>query len=169
MWPADPPNTNGSPTFACVTPGLLDLRYEDGNIVDAHTYCIDNPLGAYYNYPTPWIVLCPVFFQLQPYPPADACPTLTRRTNHFVRKPEDDNIAGSSILQNQIWMMFHEVVHYYLYAQPGYEMLKPEVYNINKAWKLSAADAWRNSANYEFYAYSKSLVFHTLIRRLWVD
>ena len=155
VWPASPPYSNGNPTFACATPGAFNLRISDGDVVDAYTNCIEKRFSASYNYPTPWIMLCPVFFQLQPYPPADACPIATRRTNHFIRKPEDDNIVGSSIVQNQMWILFHEVVHYYLYSQPGYEMLRPEVYNINKAWKLSAADAWRNAGNYAYYAYSK--------------
>lgn len=169
VYPASPPFSKGNPTFACATPGVFPLHMPDGAVVDAYTDCINTGFVASYNYPTPFIMLCPMFFQLEPYPPADACPTVTRRTNHFVRKPEDEDIAGSSIRQNQMWILFHEVVHYYLYAQPGYVMLRPEVYSINKAWKLSAADAWRNSANYEYYAYSKFLVFHTLIRCLGID
>ena len=161
LYPANPPLSNGNPTFACVTQGALTLHMPDGTIEDAYDNCINNRLGAAYIYPTPTIVLCPIFFNIPPYPPADACPKVTRRTNHFVRKPEDDNIAGSSIWQNQMWILFHEVVHYYLYAQPGYVALKPEAYNINRAWKLSAEEALRNSENYVFYAYSKSL--HTVL------
>ena len=155
MYPANPPFSKGNPTFACVTQGAISLHMPDGTIQDAYDNCINNRLGAAYIYPTPTIVLCPVFFSFPAYPPADACPRVTRRTNHFVRKPEDDNIAGSSIWQNQMWILFHEVVHYYLYAQPGYVPLKPEAYNINRAWKLGAGEAVRNSENFVFYAYSE--------------
>jgi len=46
-------------------------------------------------------------------------------------------------------------VHYYLFATPQITYLKPEVYDINKAWRLSAKLALSNAPNYAFYAASK--------------
>lgn len=147
-----PPWSDGSPTFVCVKPKLLKLNLPDGTKVDAYDNCIAEGHGASYLHPTPFILLCPVFWQLPASPPADICPVMNRRTNHYVRKPIDDDIAGSSIWQNHVWIVFHEIVHYYLYAYPGYVEIRPEVYNINQCWKLAAADAWRNSENHVYFA-----------------
>ncbi len=46
-------------------------------------------------------------------------------------------------------------MHYYLFATPQITYLKPEVYDINKAWRLSAKLALSNAPNYAFYAASK--------------
>ncbi|KAL8836238.1 MAG: hypothetical protein Q9170_002982 [Blastenia crenularia] len=155
MYPPKP-HTNGNPTFICPKKGEMRLRMPDGQIDDAYTKCITaNPaLAASYIYPGPWIILCPLFFEhLEPFPPDDSCPVVSRGPNRFIRKvPADVTTAGSSVWQNQMWILFHEIVHYYLYAQPGYVVLKPEVYNINEAWALNAGDALRNSENYVYYA-----------------
>ncbi|KAL8995949.1 MAG: hypothetical protein Q9169_004422 [Polycauliona sp. 2 TL-2023] len=89
--------------------------------------------------------------------PTFICPKMG---NMRVRKPDgtvgdtevDINTAGSSIWQNQMWILFHELVHYYTYAQPNYVNFPNEAYNINHAWALSAADSLRNPENFVYYA-----------------
>ncbi|KAI4233921.1 MAG: hypothetical protein LQ349_004117 [Xanthoria aureola] len=146
-------HTTGSPTFICPKKGDMNVRSPDGRVGDAYTQCIESSTAARYLGPTPWIILCPVFFAQPALPPSDSCPTVNPHTNHFIRKiPADKTTAGSSVWQNQMWILFHEMVHYYLYAQPGYINFHPEVYNVNHAWALSAADSLRNSENFVFYA-----------------
>ena len=159
QYPAEPPFSAGNPTFLCATPGPIRLVAPDGTVRDAYDRCLERVIASYLD-PTPWIIVCPLFFRLRSHPPNDACPTVNRHGAHFNRKPVDDNIAGSSIWQTKMWVLFHELVHYYLYAQPGYVALEAgeEVYSINKAWKLSPAAALKNAENYVYYAYSKSLI-----------
>ena len=162
LRPAEPPFSEGNPTFVCVTKGAIPIEL-DGTTQDAYAYCTANKnpaevvIASYFN-PTPWIFLCPVFSQLPSYPPIDACPTINRRSSNFNRKLSDGSIAGASILSNQMWALFNQIVQYYQSAQPGYVQLKGgEVHDINKAYRLSPADALRNAQNYVYYAYSKSL------------
>lgn len=54
-----------------------------------------------------------------------------------------------------MWGLLEEIVHYYLFATPQITYLKPEVYDINKAWRLNARQALSNAPNYAFYAASK--------------
>ncbi|KAL9595984.1 MAG: hypothetical protein Q9219_006107 [cf. Caloplaca sp. 3 TL-2023] len=147
-----PPFSNGSPTFVCVKPNTLNITFSDGTTQDAYDNCHTTNFGASYLYPTPYITLCPVFWRIPAAPPDDLCPIMNRRTNYYRRKKIDDNITGSSVWQNHVWATFHEILHYYLYNTPGYVMLRPEVYSINRAWKLSSKDAWRNSQNIVFFA-----------------
>ena len=157
---AEPPFSEGNPTFVCVTKGAIPIEL-DGTTQDAYAYCTakkkpaEEIIATYFN-PTPWIILCPVFFQLPSYPPIDACPTINSRSNRFNGK--HGSIAGLSIVFNQMWVLFNQIVQYYQGAQPGYVKLKGgEVHDINKAYRLSPADALRNAQNYVYYAYSKSL------------
>ncbi|KAL8672267.1 MAG: hypothetical protein Q9168_003268 [Polycauliona sp. 1 TL-2023] len=160
--PIYPPasNTNGSPTFICPKKGNMEVRMKDGTggetVGDAYTQCIesDPPLAARYLGPTPWIILCPTFFEQPQFPPpgSESCPAIDRGTNRFARKQGIDKMtAGSSVWQNQMWILFHEIVHYYHRAQPDNVRI-PEAYNINEAWALSATDSIWNSENLVYYA-----------------
>ncbi|KAL8778510.1 MAG: hypothetical protein Q9203_001927 [Teloschistes exilis] len=148
-------NSNGSPTFICPGPGQLALDDKDGTRKDAYQICRDSdpPSAGSYVFPSSWIMLCPTFFQ-QPMFPANStcCPSISRVRNRFARKKEDLDHAGSSMVHNQMWILFHELVHYYLFAQPDYEFLNPEVYGLNGAWRLNPADSIRNSDNFVYYA-----------------
>ncbi|KAL8662254.1 MAG: hypothetical protein Q9202_004859 [Teloschistes flavicans] len=152
---ASSPNSNGSPTFICPGPGDMSLEDDDGSHRDAYQVCRDSDptLTGTYVFPSSWIVLCPAFFQ-QPMLPANssACPSISRVRNRFARRKEDLSHAGSSVVHNQLWILFHEIVHYYLFAQPDYKFLDPEAYNINGAWGLNPADSIRNSENFVYYA-----------------
>ncbi|KAG7005075.1 hypothetical protein G7Y79_00022g052960 [Physcia stellaris] len=156
QYPPEPMFNNGNPTFVCVSPGLMGLTSPEGITHDAYDNCEQNE-GAisFYLYPKPWIMLCPGFFELPSHPASDACPTVDRLSTHFIPKSTEEDVTGESISQTQIWSIFHELVYYYLYAQPGYEVLhsKEQVYNINKAWKLSPAEAFENAENWVYYAY----------------
>ncbi|KAI4205833.1 MAG: hypothetical protein LQ350_000018 [Teloschistes chrysophthalmus] len=148
-------NSNGSPTFICPGPGQLVLYDDDGTRKDAYQYCRDSdpPHAGTYVFPSSWILLCPTFFQQPAFPDnGDSCPSISRVRNRFARKMEDLDFAGSSIVHNQMWILFHELVHYYLFAEPDYKLLQPEVYNINGAWRLNPADSIRNSQNFVYYA-----------------
>ncbi|KAL9580857.1 MAG: hypothetical protein Q9212_004240 [Teloschistes hypoglaucus] len=153
-WPPDR-NTNGSPTFICPGPGQLAIDDDDGKRRDAYEICRDSnpPNTASYLWPSSWIFLCPIFFQ-QPMFPADStsCPAISRVRNRFARRKEDLEHAGSSIVHTQLWILFHELAHYYLFAQPNHEFLQPEVYSINGAWRLNPADSIRNAENFVYYA-----------------
>ncbi|KAL8724407.1 MAG: hypothetical protein Q9181_006838, partial [Wetmoreana brouardii] len=153
------PNSNGSPTFICPGPGDLALHNDDGTVRDAYQVCRDsNPLlSGTYVFPSSWIILCPTFFQQPMFPPTDSgrCPIVRRGpigSNRFALRNEDHSHTGSSVVHNQMWILFHEIVHYYLFAQPDYKFLDPEVYNINAAWGLNPAESVRNSGNFVYYA-----------------
>lgn len=158
--PPHAPWSNGSPTIICPRPGCsFILQGPDGSEVDAETQCkdLDNPIATYLN-PTPYIVLCPAFFTGVGgpiTPPSDSCPTVNHAINRFRRKPTDYTNAGLSVVHCQMWILLEEIVHYYLFTTPQYTYLKPEVYDINKAWRLSPQKALRNAPNYAYYAASK--------------
>ncbi|KAL8806615.1 MAG: hypothetical protein Q9182_001263 [Xanthomendoza sp. 2 TL-2023] len=154
MYAAHPPYSNGNPTLVCAKHGMFNLIMPDGSKRDALERCLESNLAASYLYPTPFIMLCPVVFQLRASPPNDGCPSMNRRTNHYFRKKVDDDRAGSSITLTHTTLLLHEIVHYYLYAQPEYVALKPEALNINAAWKLTAEQALRNAENYVYYVYT---------------
>ncbi|KAI4087190.1 MAG: hypothetical protein LQ339_008945 [Xanthoria mediterranea] len=124
-------HTTGSPTFICPKKGDMNVRSPDGRVGDAYTQCIESSTAARYLGPTPGSSSAPSSSPNRPSPRA---------------------IAARPVWQNQMWIFFHEMVHYYLYAQPGYVNFLPEVYNINHAWALSAKDSLRNSENFVFYA-----------------
>ncbi|KAL8690466.1 MAG: hypothetical protein Q9218_004089 [Villophora microphyllina] len=89
------------------------------------------------------------------FPPTDSsrCPSLGRLgLNRFARRSgEDSTHTGATVTHSQMWIHFHELVHYYLFAQPEYKFLSPEVYNINAAWGLNPADSLRNADNFVYY------------------
>ncbi|KAL8788711.1 MAG: hypothetical protein Q9213_001525 [Squamulea squamosa] len=156
MYPPIPPLSNGGPTFICVTWGMFPLTQSNGRKFDAYRSCLETQFTAAYLYPSPWIIVCPVFWRLRPSPPRNACPKLSSRTNSYIRRKKVDyDRAGSSITQNHIWILMEEIVHFYLFAQPGYVMLDPEVLDINSAWMLTAEKALRNAVNHVYYAASK--------------
>jgi hypothetical protein len=135
------------------------MSMPDGSQVDAAAQCNlpDTAIASYLN-PTPFIVLCPSFFTGLGgpiTPPTDSCPTVNTAINRFRKKPSDYTSAGLSVVHCQIWILLEEIVHYYLFATPQITYLKPEVYDINKAWRLSAKLALSNAPNYAFYAASK--------------
>ena len=148
--------TNGNPTFICMKPGRSFHYIMSGKVMDAAVACADpNHSIAFYLHPTPFIVLCNTFFTgtMGPQTPvANNCPTVNHAINKFRKKTTDLNVAGLSLIHNQMWAMLEEIVHYYLFAQPSITSLKPEAYDINEAWRLSATQAMSNAVNYAYYA-----------------
>lgn len=159
--PPFPPFSNGNPTFICIKTGYPFLmNMADGSVVDPVERCKDpkTPIAMYLN-PLPFILLCPAFFTAAAgpqTPPSDSCPTVNHAINRFRTKPNDPKVAGQSVLHNQMCIILEEIVHYYLCAQLLVTSLQPEVYDINKAWRLSATEALGNAVNYAYYAGSKS-------------
>ncbi|KAL8867870.1 MAG: hypothetical protein Q9174_005378, partial [Haloplaca sp. 1 TL-2023] len=69
--PPVPPWSTGSPTFVCVLPNMLPIQRPDGTTGDAYDTCKDGHTAASYTVPGPFILLCPIFFRLNPAPPAN--------------------------------------------------------------------------------------------------
>ena len=150
----------GGPTFVCPRPGqTFRLAPTQGTSMDAAAYCEDSSASsAAYLEPTPFIMLCPKFFvgaAGPPTPPVGICPTFNQATNRFRGLPTDEMVDGDSIIHNQLFVLLEELVHYYI-TSSRVKSTKPEVYDINKAWKLSARKSLGNAASYGYYAACKS-------------
>lgn len=63
-------------------------------------------------------------------------------------------------MQNQMWILMHEIVHFYLDSSPGPATSSTnEAYDINAALGLAATDAISNAQSYVWYSACKSLAF----------
>lgn len=160
MRPPVVPFTKGGPTFLCPRPGQTFEMQLPYGVIDAAEYCAgrDTPVAGCLQ-GTPYIMLCSKFFSgvAGPQtPPVGVCPRVNHAINKFRRSPTDDNNVGDTIIHNQMWILLEEIVHYYLFNQPNLKETIPEVYDINKAWHLSAKKSKRNAASYGYYAGSKS-------------
>lgn len=136
------------------------MTMADGSVVDAVKKCSDpkTPIAASLN-PLPFILLCPEFFTgvAGPQTPlSNSYLTVNHAINRFRKRPNDYKVAGQSVIHSQMWIILEEIVHYYLHAQPSITSLKPEVYDINKAGRLSTTGALGNAVSYAYYAGSKS-------------
>ncbi|KAL8850217.1 MAG: hypothetical protein Q9221_004816 [Calogaya cf. arnoldii] len=157
--PPFPGWSDGGPTFLCINEPGITMAVK-GNIVDAFTVCSDPMAGifAQYNSPTPFILLCPRFFEMRLLAPSlgnSDCPILSRRFNGFRKKP-NEYFVGSSVIDDFQWTLLEEIVHYYLYVYKDTAFsLEPEVYDINEAWKLSPIDSLANAASWAYYASSQ--------------
>ncbi|KAL8837012.1 MAG: hypothetical protein Q9170_002701 [Blastenia crenularia] len=154
-----PPISNGNPTFVCLDPSQPEKNFvvnrPDG-FVGAIAYFCSNarqPVAAYFN-PTPYIILCPGFFDQAAALEAGKgdCPVVNYRLNRFISKPKDDYCTGSSLWNNIQWGLLEEIVHYYLAASDDVVSFIPEAYEINEAWALSANDSLGNAVSYAYYA-----------------
>ena len=93
--------------------------------------------AASYRHQTNWIFLCPLFFQVvqQATRPSAFCPAIIN--NRF-----EENGQEGKLVQNQLWNLMHEIVHFYLDSSPEPATRSTdEVYDINTAFGLAAADA----------------------------
>ena len=139
-----------SPLIACVTgPGIV-ITNTGGVVRDMWDQCNGNQqVAAFATKGTNWIFLCPFFKILVVQPSPNVCPAV--KSNQF------GDLWGF-LVQNQMYILFHEILHFYLNNQPA-PMVQDgsaEVYDPNKAAALSSLDAISNAQSYVLYVASKS-------------
>ncbi len=150
--PSMPPFTNGSPTFICPTAAGQFPMDREGKVTDMYTLCLQSTtsIASYVN-PTPYIILCPKFWtsSLPLLPSQNNCLTVSTYNNRFRGN-------GQTMFAYNMWILFEEIVHYYVCASSK-TSLEPEVYDVNKAFRLNKDQAVGNGVSYSYYAASKSL------------
>ncbi|KAI4242057.1 MAG: hypothetical protein LQ352_007317 [Teloschistes flavicans] len=95
--------------------------------------------------PYPWIAICPTFWHdpALPDPSPSNCYDIHPHRSDFFRQD------GKSLLNFRFWHLFHELVHYYVYAtRKAYR----DVYGINQCLELAGPHAIENPASYTYYA-----------------
>lgn len=144
------PYTNGSPTFLCPTAVGQFPTSIAGRQIDMYTHCLqsETPVATYGN-PLPYIFLCPKFWT-SPYanlPPLNSCLSVNTYINRFRGN-------GQTLHAFKVWILLEEILHYYIHASSK-PNLEPEVYDVNKAFRLRADQAVGNGISYAYYAASK--------------
>ncbi|KAL8868392.1 MAG: hypothetical protein Q9174_005023, partial [Haloplaca sp. 1 TL-2023] len=142
--------------------------------LDVFTYCNENSVSAFVTFPEAWpmVCLCPAFFERgAPYiygdtppvsdgkKPASSCLKVTRLKKNFqkaVTSPKWQP-AGHTLTQYRSWILLEELAHVYYEAEKRVKSL--DVYDVNKARKLSARDAVANGPSYSYYAACESCSF----------
>ena len=146
-----------APTIACLTgPGEATENTTAG-VRDLFEICSGNPkYAAFYRSQSNWIFLCPEFFdypQQTPQPQSQFCPNVM--DNYFVQA------YWMNLVQNQMFILMHEILHYYLDSAPYPSTdAVTEVTDINVAFNLAALDAVSNAESYVIYDASKPLLSH---------
>ena len=147
-------STPEAPTIACLTgPGEATENTTAG-VRDLFEICSGNPkYAAFYRAQSNWIFLCPEFFnfpQQTPQPASQYCPNV--EDNYFVQA------YWMNLVQNQMYILMHEILHYYLDSAPYPSTdAVTEVTDINVAFNLAALDAVSNAESYVIYDASKPL------------
>ena len=153
-----------APQIICATEGLDEV----GPLAELLPWesCADEEdvIGFYFRN-TPYIVLCPVFWNLIPDSPAKRydCGRV-ESNNQFAggHAPEDEGIARAMPAQDvlvgyQVYHLFHEIVHFYLGSNTmGGDTVPKEVYDWNECLALNASTSRRNPMNYQLYLASES-------------
>ena len=143
----EPGTPSSSPIFYCVDAIDQVTFLDDDRQVDAYTRCQsydDAPAMALLT--TPYIVICPVFFEHPaiPAPSPETCYTVDVSQNRFVQD-------GKSLVRYQLWHIMHELVHYYVYSAT---QKRVDVYGINACLILSGRIAILNPQSYTYYVAS---------------
>lgn len=148
-----------APTIACLNgPGEATENTTSGT-KDLYEICSGNPkYAAFYRAESNWIFLCPEFFnfpQQTAQPASQYCPQVM--DGYFVQA------YWMNLVQNQMFILMHEILHYYLDSAP-YPATDAvtEVTDINVAFNLAALDAISNAESYVIYDASKLLSSHNL-------
>lgn len=142
--------TPQSPFIVCVRgPGI---KVEDaGGERDIYDQCKNENWAALYKPQTNWIFLCPLFFQVvqKASTPAAYCPAI-------VDDQFEENGQEGKLVQNQMWILMHELVHFYLDSSPGPATSSArETYSINESFRLRARQAISNAQSYVWYSACK--------------
>lgn len=146
-------STTEAPTIACLNgPGQATENTTAG-VRDLFEICSGNPkYAAFYRAQSNWIFLCPEFFtfpQQTAQPTSQYCPNVI--DNYFVQA------YWINLVQNQMFILMHEILHYYLDSAPWPSTdAVTEVTDINVAYNLAALDAVSNAESYVIYDASKS-------------
>lgn len=142
------PDLPTGPRFTCVTPETINLYPWMG--FDPFYACVSHSpgLGAIYYAGSSYILLCPGFWPLEPWPSRSFCPTVIH--NRFVGN-------RASLSAYKTYILIHEMLHFYLgtntlsqYTAP------PEQYELNACVSLGKLNSIRNPSNYQNYLASKS-------------
>lgn len=132
--------TPQSPLIVCI-PGPNIVKYTVAGVEkDLYNECIPGA-AAFLKHETNWIFLCPPFFSVvqQATKPAAFCPAITK--NRF-----EENGQQTKLVQTQMWILMHEIIHFYLDSSPGPATNSMyEAYGINAAFGLAASDAISNA------------------------
>lgn len=146
-----------APTIACLTGPGEATEATSAGVRDLFEICSGNPkYAAFYRASSNWIFLCPEFFtfpQQTPQPVSQYCPNV--EAGYFVQA------FWMRLVQNQMYILMHEILHYYLDSAPYPSTdAVTEVTDINVAFNLAALDAVSNAESYVIYDASKSLPSH---------
>ena len=160
-------STPQAPTIACLNgPGEATENTTSG-VKDLFEICSGNPkYAAFYRAQSNWIFLCPEFFsfpQQTAQPASQYCPKVV--DNYFVQA------YWMNLVQNQMFILMHEILHYYLDSAPYPSTdAVTEVTDINVAFNLAALDAVSNAESYVIYDASKPLSSHanTLVLQVMI-
>ena len=143
-----------APTIACLTGPGEATESTSAGVRDLYEICSGNPkYAAFYRASSNWIFLCPEFFsfpQQTPQPTSQYCPKV--EAGYFVQA------FWMRLVQNQMYILMHEILHYYLDSAPyPSKDAVTEVTDINVAFNLAGLDAVSNAESYVIYDASKPL------------
>ncbi len=151
-----------TPQLVCVTDykqitWSLEEGGQGGRQGDAYSTCQQSPVNSFGVFGSKYlknsIVLCPAFFDYVALPSLSkaACVPVDPHFNRF-------RDSGKRLVNYQLWVLLHELVHVYVYARSG---SLTELSTANDCVSLAAGSAVNNAQNYVFYAASKSLITST--------
>ena len=143
------PGIPSAPRFACITPGTSGLY--PWMRLDPFSVCVathSHGVRAFYYGGSSYILICPSFWSLEPWPLKSGCPTVIH--NRFVG-------AQVRLSNYKTYVLIHEMVHFYLGRNSlSQTTAPPEQYALNNCVGLGKVDSLRNPANYQHYLASKS-------------
>lgn len=170
-----PYSPTAAPVFWSVASNsVLMFSRNDGQVVDAYTECNSTYAKTAFSVqssenPNPIIVICPYFYNapatevfgdLPPASvdgePASNCLEMNTETNRFKRKVSRRSFVGFELTMYRMWVLLEELAHKYYHAATGVD--GKDVYNVNKASRLSPQDALANGPSYLYYAASGSSI-----------
>lgn len=120
-------------------------------ITAGYQHCRSDPTGAIgaYIQGTPLIVLCPLFWGVSAKPTRRICNRVNEATNQF----QSD---GLSLVNTQVSVLLHELVHFYSEAASGVQVTHEGI-RLNDCVGLNAEQSRLNPNNYVYYVFSTSL------------
>ena len=142
-------STAQTPIFVCID-SLEQLVWDEKQEeIDAYDFCTsDSLIPAAMILPTPYIIICPMFFE------EPAIPTVTN-TSCMSLDPKEPYLFtydGRSPVEYQPWHLLHELVHFYVYASKD---TYKDFYGVNECIYLKGRTAILNPQSYSYYAASK--------------
>ena len=142
-------NPPASPQAVCVSsPGQLQIL-RGQSLVDMYIECTKRPsVHMYILTGGSLIVACPSFFNIPiaPAPGPSDCLPVNRFLNRFLG-------PGRQLIEYQIYVLLHEIAHYYIYAA---SQTRFDHYDVATCFHLGPLESSQNAQNYAFYVASKS-------------